>query len=471
MNVDEWIDWSKSENNDSASTYNGPSRSQRVFNVSATYGANGYGIGVNYNININTMRKATPGGNGTLLLRDCTLSEAIVRYPFDVDGDVLTLRPMPWATNITVQKLGRDYEATGMGSKQSLITNTASALLTLTDTPSTLGGIWLAVSSRYRAQANLSHVGGWNTIDILDGDTVSSTYLRAETMDDMIIQDDNITWADPTDDIISMAYGLMLRTAIAATHERPYTDEYHPLTGTQPEIRWPDLSSVNRTLDQQAVLSRSYTETIYQTQAGWVIAAFLVVALACISIVHTFWSWWNLGRPVTMSPIEIAKAFDAPTLRSADPNGSIDEHLQAIGDLKVCYGFGTDTIAADKCSDTELQRLRSTDHDSLETHRQALQKAIPALTGEGLGAQPQQLVPAQLVETFDHPSTVSANTSGVDGSEATTGLTSSAHSDATDDGATPRASVDVDNPQRAETDTEVAAVRYRLMFRRVGNID
>jgi hypothetical protein len=62
-----------------------------------------------------------------------------------------------------------------------------------------------------------------------------------------------------------------------------------------------------------------------------------LIALACLAILPTYRGWWLLGRLVSLSPLEIAKAFDAPMLRGIDANGTSSELARAIGDARVRY--------------------------------------------------------------------------------------------------------------------------------------
>jgi hypothetical protein len=57
-----------------------------------------------------------------------------------------------------------------------------------------------------------------------------------------------------------------------------------------------------------------------------------------MSILPTFFGWWRLGRTVTLSPIEVAKAFDAPQLAGVDSNAETSTLLKVIGDRPVKYG-------------------------------------------------------------------------------------------------------------------------------------
>jgi hypothetical protein len=210
--------------------------------------------------------------------------------------------------------------------------------------PSTLGGIWRAVERQFTAQAEVAFA--WTEAGIDTQDTTSNTYLQASNNETLGGENYNFKWSDPTDDIINMAHELTLRTAIATTSTLVITNKNSQDLGTadlltkgQPEIVSPDLTLVNRTLDQEAQVAITFDETVYKAQPEWLAAAFVLIVVACLSILPTYWGWWRLGRPVSMSPLEIAKAFEAPLMQHADPNGTIDDHLQSVGSTRVRYGF------------------------------------------------------------------------------------------------------------------------------------
>jgi hypothetical protein len=338
--------------------------------------------------------------------------------------------------------------------------------LTFPDNPSTLGGIWMALNSKYRVQANMSHVGDWNSIDTWDGDIVSSTYLRAEDIGDL--QSYNVTWADPVDDIIAMAHELTLRAAIATTHVMPYDLEGNSITNCQPEVAYPNLTLVNRTLEQHATMARSYTETVYQTQVGWVAGAFILIMLACLSIIPTYWGWWNLGRPVTMSPLEIAKAFDAPLLRPTDPNGTAADHIRVVGDMRLRYGLDDDMLESTKRSDVELKSLHSDDPaytklsaSSAHTLPRANSASLSRDTVAAQEAQPYDYLSPALGNTFDVRDTASA---AANGSRPSLGRSDSTTA------VSPLSPADRQRTNWQVAETEVAGAESGLKFRMVGNV-
>jgi len=57
-------------------------------------------------------------------------------------------------------------------------------------------------------------------------------------------------------------------------------------------------------------------------------------------LLPTFYQFWLLNRHVTFSPIEIAEAFKAPSLRVNDPavkDDKVGKLLKCIGDMRVRY--------------------------------------------------------------------------------------------------------------------------------------
>jgi hypothetical protein len=160
-----------------------------------------------------------------------------------------------------------------------------------------------------------------------------------------------------------MAHELTLRAVIATTETLVVTSlnvdklETTPnlLTQYQHDIGSPNLTLVNRTVSQKVEVMITSEENVYETKPEWLAGAFAVIVIACLSIVPTYWGWWRLGRPVSMSPLEIAKAFDAPLMQQADPNGSVTDHLRSVGDTRVRYGYHA-TVAEQRESDA-VERL------------------------------------------------------------------------------------------------------------------
>jgi hypothetical protein len=212
------------------------------------------------------------------------------------------------------------------------------------------------MESQFAAQANITFVSAWTSIRTQD--IATNNYLQAPSDGRLDSINYTYAWSDPTDDMISMAHELTLRAAIATTNALITTSSLdiqldtipNLLTQGQPEILSPNLTLVNRTVDQEVDVAMTFEETVYEAHPQWLIGAFMVIVMSCLSIIPTYWGWWRLGRPVSMSPLEIAKAFDAPLMQQADPNGTVNDHLRSIGGIRVRYGYHA-TVAEQPESD------------------------------------------------------------------------------------------------------------------------
>ena len=85
---------------------------QPAFRVNVTYNTGGdRGSTGSFHLDTSVMYKASVGGDGTIRWRNCTLTEALIRYPVEVSNNTLRLMPMPSDTNRTVQKILRNVES------------------------------------------------------------------------------------------------------------------------------------------------------------------------------------------------------------------------------------------------------------------------------------------------------------------------------------------------------------------------
>jgi hypothetical protein len=51
---------------------------------------------------------------------------------------------------------------------------------------------------------------------------------------------------------------------------------------------------------------------VFHSEYRYLVGSSLLSAMFVLLVAPIFWGWWELGRSVTLNPIEIAKAFDAP---------------------------------------------------------------------------------------------------------------------------------------------------------------
>ncbi|OQN98729.1 hypothetical protein B0A48_15395 [Cryoendolithus antarcticus] len=96
-----------------------------------------------------------------------------------------------------------------------------------------------------------------------------------------------------------------------------------------------DPSSMHQYKTVQATM---YTESIhYNTRFLYVMGAIISTVVCVLSVLPTYWGYWQLGRKVSLGPFEIAHAFRSPMTASA-ANADIDQVLQQVGHQRVQYG-------------------------------------------------------------------------------------------------------------------------------------
>ena len=103
--------------------------------------------------------------------------------------------------------------------------------------------------------------------------------------------------------------------------------------------------------------SDSFNVPVYTSSYLFLGLAVMVSLLGWLATVPIFFGWWNLGRAVSMSPIEMARAFGAPDLKNYDSNSTAKSLLEEVGGQKVQYGVSTVTTGAD-ASETQQPRSR-----------------------------------------------------------------------------------------------------------------
>jgi hypothetical protein len=243
------------------------------------------------NLTIDVQHKPDPGclSNSTIIVRSCILSTATVKYIVQIDGNQSTVS-LPTTSNIYDDEIISDYKIEDDPNSDS--------------GPSTLGGLYLALSDRYNSETNVRWGGGIGYTFLSNG-SLATQYLLSNSYDSCL------AFNDPTDDLVANARELMFRTAVAAANSS-------------------DIQSVPA--------AQTATFAVYQSHYLYLILANVFTVLAIITVLPTFLGYWHLGRKVSMSPIEIAKAFNAPLLKGGNSNADSSQLVKDLGNLAVRYG-------------------------------------------------------------------------------------------------------------------------------------
>jgi Protein of unknown function (DUF3176) len=251
------------------------------------------------NMSLNIQYKDKSPCQGDLIVRNCTIQTALVAYPVIIDSNnSISLDPTSTIfDDIVSHKININYDVAEFGT-------------------TTLGGYYLALKNKFNSEAHLRWVGAVGYELLTSGSTSTQyaiTNVTTPEGDLDIGSSCALTFADPTMDIINSARELMFRTALG-------------------------IAAGNSSLLQTVTGTQTTTPAVYESQYLYLGIAVILTGIAVIFVTLTFTGFWLLGRAVSMSPLETAKAFNAPLLENADSNADVKALMTVVGGRSVRYG-------------------------------------------------------------------------------------------------------------------------------------
>ncbi|KAM0190325.1 hypothetical protein ACHAPI_009577 [Fusarium lateritium] len=171
------------------------------------------------------------------------------------------------------------------------------------------GGIFITLQSMFSAMVTLRFAGAVG-YDMSTSGITALRYSRQGAGDASSLCQNQ--WLDPTHDILMTARELIFRLA---------------------------LQSNNTDVAAQSVrVTQRGTEVVYTSDFLFLGLALMLIGLSAISVLPLLMYWWRLGRDVSLSPVEIARAFSAPELMNSGSNSDAGRLMKDIGAKEVRYG-------------------------------------------------------------------------------------------------------------------------------------
>jgi hypothetical protein len=240
---------------------------------------------------------------------------------------------------------------------------------------STLGGIVVGANIAFYAKQGLAMSSTGNAI--MMPPPTQNVFRHITNYDKMITQptDCSPSWKDPREGVMAKLNEFMFRTGV-------YTAQQY------------DKDFIRARVDDDVELESSVEGMIvtpvevFNSNMSYFAGAASVQLLAILAILITFWGFWDLGRSSSLSPLEIAKAFDAPLLSDVLSNSSGREIEKIEGERKVRYGAVNEVSGYDPRPENgsgEMQRLVVADIAAVERphgRRRTLQGWIEFLVAE-----------------------------------------------------------------------------------------
>ena len=236
----------------------------------------GFIVNEQESINLITAFSQTTNCAGLLHYTVCNLVSAVGEYEVTIKGNGLVL---PDAVSPTIVAVANNTRAKPIGGEA---------------TPpwhkSTLAGVVFAGLRKWHSAAKLLPGGNGTISSMTQGGTSLELYIAKKPFTMCP------SWIDPTKDVLQDLNRLMLYIGVIAaqTYNASYLQSYMD----------PGLE-----IQTQVTSSVVGTQNIFHSNMRWFGAAASLEALCIVLILPTYVRWWRLGRPMTFSPLEIAKVY------------------------------------------------------------------------------------------------------------------------------------------------------------------
>ncbi|KAK0648032.1 hypothetical protein B0T16DRAFT_388352 [Cercophora newfieldiana] len=86
---------------------------------------------------------------------------------------------------------------------------------------------------------------------------------------------------------------------------------------------------------QTVRMTQRRTTQVFVSNYAWLAGGMVVMFAAVVGVVPLFWGFWTLGRPMTMSPVEVAHAFGAPVMEGRVATNATAEEIAESGAGRV----------------------------------------------------------------------------------------------------------------------------------------
>ncbi|KAF3000674.1 hypothetical protein E8E13_001157 [Curvularia kusanoi] len=194
---------------------------------------------------------------------------------------------------------------------------------------STVGALTYVFNNLYASSANFTYRDDW---DITLRGGLAQTIFYA---DDSNTEEDfsrcyyHIDRPGLDDPLVDLFRKINTLSFVAALYLRG-----------QPSVSVHDRAGKNMA-SQSALASVTGIVEEYDTDYRYVAGALVATFITMLLVFPVYWGFWQLGRKVTLGPLEIANAFNAPIIKPDNVRGhhaDFEEVLQEVGQRRVRYG-------------------------------------------------------------------------------------------------------------------------------------
>jgi hypothetical protein len=166
----------------------------------------------------------------------------------------------------------------------------------------------------------------------------SSIYLSANA----IIGYDNVTdsyWEEASGDVALQSSDDGNDYPPNSICQFQFFDPTQPILTALSEVLF--HAAIDADWDSQTILTFPVIQTtnslIYKSVYPYLAIASVILVISILAISTTLYGWWDLGRDVSLSPLETAKAFGAPIFQHWNLHMDSKHLARSMGQRKFMY--------------------------------------------------------------------------------------------------------------------------------------
>jgi hypothetical protein len=260
----------------------------------------------------------------TLIIDTCNIEAAVVLYPVIIQNTTVLLNPAK-LQDIPVL-------STYISAGDLLTAPTGAGAGPLEGLSDFIGGYLNSNITETVLKSPSKAIYGGNNLMIAD------MFFQAErsSYSNYTFSHCGLKWTSPTSFVLNSMHNFMFRAA---------------------------LRLGNGTEAHTFAVSRSSPTLLFHSDYRFLGAALAVMLVGLIALTLLLWGWWDLERSVSLSPIETAKAFEAPLMEEAGRNSTVEEMIKEVGTKKIRYLLGQ-SIVNDELGGSAGDLERSSSHSS-----------------------------------------------------------------------------------------------------------
>ncbi|KAF2793182.1 hypothetical protein K505DRAFT_306284 [Melanomma pulvis-pyrius CBS 109.77] len=140
----------------------------------------------------------------------------------------------------------------------------------------------------------------------------------------------SLTWSDPMQDVLDKMQSLAFRITVDMANSDGSV--------FAPTFTGASLENLRKSWQQPVAVSGSRRETVYKTNRVFVALGVLISVAGVVAIFPLYTGFWEMGRKVSLNPLEVARAFGAPLMEGMDGNATPEVITIERGGMAVRYG-------------------------------------------------------------------------------------------------------------------------------------